>query len=358
MHSPSVEQKTFLFLLIAVTLAFIGILLPFYGAIFWAVVLAVMFAPLQRRLALRTGGQGNRSALLTLLICLVVAILPVIVITTMVVDEGATLYQRIKSGELDVGAYITQAKSMLPGAVQAQLERFGFGDLESLKQKISNGAMAGSQFLATQVFAIGQGTFEFVVSFGIMLYLLFFLLRDGEQILRDMRSLIPLSDTQKRRLQIKFVRVVRATVKGNLVVAAVQGTLGGVTLWLLGIPGALLWGVLMGFLSLLPAAGAGIVWVPVAAYLLLAGQIWQGVVLVLVGVFVIGLVDNILRPLLVGRDTRMPDYLILISTLGGLSLLGLNGFVIGPLIAALFLACWNLSSGSRRRREPRRIVMK
>jgi predicted PurR-regulated permease PerM len=143
-------------------------------------------------------------------------------------------------------------------------------------------------------------------------------------------------------LQLKFNRVVRATVKGNLVVAVTQGALGGAIFWFLDIPSALLWAVLMGFLSLLPAVGAGIVWAPVAVYFLLSGMIWQGVVLGLFGVFVIGLVDNVLRPILVGKDTKMPDYMILISTLGGLAVFGLNGFVIGPLIAALFMSSWAL----------------
>lgn len=348
MSSDRIEQKTFLLLLVIVTLAFGWILLPFYGAVFWAVVLAVIFGPLQRRLALRIGGRGNLSALITLLICLTVAILPVIAITSMLVSEGTVIYQRIESGELDVGAYVEQTKAMLPGSVQAQLDRFGLGDFDAVRDRIAKGALAGSQFLATKAFSIGQDTFQFVIGFFLMLYLLYFFLRDGPELVRTVRTAIPLVDTQKRRLQIKFTRVVRATVKGNIVVAAVQGALGGVIFWILGIPSPLIWGVLMAFLSLLPAVGCGIVWVPVALYLLLSGQMVQGVVLVLFGVLVIGLVDNILRPLLVGKDTRMPDYLILISTLGGLTLFGLNGFVIGPLIAALFIACWDLYSSSKR----------
>ena len=124
--------------------------------------------------------------------------------------------------------------------------------------------------------------------------------------------------------------------------AATQGALGGLIFWFLGIQGALLWGVLMAFLSLLPAIGAALVWAPVAIYFLVTGAIWQGVVLTLFCVLVIGLVDNILRPQLVGKDTKMPDYIILISTLGGITVFGLNGFVIGPLCAALFIACWDL----------------
>ncbi|WP_322980675.1 AI-2E family transporter [Pseudomonas sp. C11] len=342
MQSPTFEQKAFILLLVLVTVAFFWILLPFYGAVFWAMVLAVVFAPLQQRLLQRLGGKGNLAALLTLTTCLLVAILPVIFITSAVVAEGTALYQKLESGELDIGAYVTETVQMLPPALQQQLDRVGASDLDGLREKVSQAAMAGSQYLATKVFAIGQGTFEFFVSFFVMLYLLFFLLRDGRKLAHDIRATVPLGDTTKRRLQLKFTRVVRATVKGNVVVAAVQGALGGLIFWALGIYSPLLWGVLMAFLSLLPAAGAGIIWAPVAVYLMLSGSLVQGIILTAFGVLVIGLVDNILRPILVGKDTRMPDYLILISTLGGLALLGLNGFVIGPLVAALFVASWNL----------------
>jgi len=175
-----------------------------------------------------------------------------------------------------------------------------------------------------------------------MLYLLFFFIRDGRELVARIRQAIPLSEAHKRRLFNKFTRVVRATVKGNIVVAVTQGALGGIIFAVLGISGALLWGVLMAFLSLLPAVGAALIWTPVAIYFLMSGAILQGVILTLYGVLVIGLVDNILRPILVGKDTKMPDYVVLISTLGGLALFGLNGFVIGPLVAALFISTWGL----------------
>lgn len=342
------EVRTLILLLVLVTLAFGWILLPFYGAVFWAVVLAVVFSPLQRRLALRIGGRGNLSALITLSVCLLVAILPVFCIAALLVQQGADIYQRLDSGELDVGVYVARVREVLPAVLQHQLDRFGLNDFDGLRDRIVSGAMQGSQFIATQAFSIGQDTFQVVIGFFLMLYLLFFFLRDGLDIVRGIRMAVPLADHHKRRLQIKFTRVVRATVKGNVVVAAIQGTLGGLVFWVLDIPSALLWGVLMAFLSLLPAVGSGIIWAPVAAYLLLSGNTWQGVVLALFGVLVIGMVDNVLRPILVGKDTRMPDYLVLLSTLGGLSLFGLNGFVIGPLIAALFMASWDLFTSTRK----------
>ena len=147
----------------------------------------------------------------------------------------------------------------------------------------------------------------------------------------------------------------RATVKGNIVVAVIQGALGGLIFWLLGIQGALLWAVILAILSLLPAVGASLIWGPVAIYFLATGAIWQGIVLTLFGVLVIGLIDNLLRPLLVGKDTKLPDYVVLISTLGGLSVFGLNGFVIGPLLAALFIACWDLLPSAVRISQERNV---
>ncbi|MHC8332253.1 AI-2E family transporter [Pseudomonas sp. LB3P25] len=340
MNEETPQDKSLVILLGLVTAAFIWILLPFYGAVFWAVILGILFAPLQRRLQLKFGWERNLTSLLTLGTCLVIAILPVIILSILLVQEGAALYKSIESGELDIAGYVTHFKHSLPPYFQHLLDRFGIGELDGLREKIIKSAVTGNEFIATQVFSVGQGTFEFVVSFLIMLYLLFFFLRDGAELARKVRAAVPLRENQKRRLQLKFNRVVRATVKGNLLVAITQGTLGGLIFWFLDIPSALLWAVLMAFLSLLPAVGAGIVWAPVAAFFLFAGAIWQGVVLGLYGIFVIGLVDNVLRPILVGKDTKMPDYLILISTLGGLAIFGLNGFVIGPLIAALFMSSW------------------
>lgn len=347
MLNSRLEHRTFLLLLVAVSLAFAWILLPFYGAVFWAAVLAILFAPLQRRLYREFSGRRNLTALTTLLVCLVSTILPVIVITGLLVEEGASLYQRIEKGEVDFGAYLNQAKELLPYSLQHLLDRLGLGDLSGMRDKLSSGVLRGSQFLATKAFSIGQDTFQFLIGFFVMLYLLFFFLRDGADLVGQIKQAVPLSELQKRRLFTKFTQVVRATVKGNIVVAVVQGLLGGLIFWVLGIPSALLWAVLMIFLSLLPAVGAGLIWTPVAIYFLLSGALWQGVVLILYGIGVIGLVDNILRPILVGKDTKMPDYLVLVSTLGGLALFGLNGFVIDPLIAALFMSTWGMFNGEQ-----------
>lgn len=340
----NLHYRSFLLLLVAVSIAFAWILWPFYGAIFWGAVLAIIFAPIHRRIALKVGRRKNFAALCSLLLVLFVVIVPVTFITGSLVQEGASLYERVKTGNLNFGAYVQQILDALPLNVQSLMDRFGVGDLSSMQDKLTEGAMQGSQYLATQAVNIGQNTFEFIVSFGVMLYLLFFLLRDGSIVSARVRQAIPLSDAHKTHLLRKFTTVIRATVKGNIAVAAAQGALGGIIFYILGIQGPVLWGVVMAFLSLLPAIGAGLVWGPVAIYFLVAGETWQGICLAAYGILVIGMVDNVLRPLLVGKDTKLPDYVVLISTLGGMALFGLNGFVIGPLIAALFFACWDLNT--------------
>lgn len=346
----SQEYRFFLLLLALVTVAFIFVLQPFYGAIFWAVVLAILFMPLQRYLLSKMPRWRNAAALLTTLCCLLIAVLPVIITIGMLVQEGTELYQRIQSGELDIGANIAKIWSMIPAGIQVRLDSLGLGDWGAIQQRLSSVAMEGSKLFAAKAFSIGQNTFSFVVAFFIMLYMLFFFLRDGKQIQRQLGRAIPLGESNARRLGSKFIRVVRATVKGNLLIALIQGTLGGIILAILGIPSPYLLGVVMVLLSLLPAVGAGLVWLPVALYLLAIGSVIKAVILIAFGVLVIGLVDNLLRPILVGKDTQMPDYLVLVSTLGGLALFGLNGFVIGPLIAALFLAAWSIFSAPPRRK--------
>jgi predicted PurR-regulated permease PerM len=342
MNNTNLENKSFLLLLALVSVAFAAILLPFYGAVFWGTILAIIFQPLQQYLEARLNGRRTLAATITLTIIVLMVILPVSLLAGALVKEGADIYQRLNSGTLDFGGYLEQVFNALPSFAQNLLDRFGIADLEGVQERISEFAMTGSQFLATKAFSIGQNTFQFLISFAMMLYLLFFLLRDGRAVASAVRSAIPLGPTYKQHLLNKFTTVVKATVKGNIVVAVIQGTLGGFIFWALGLQGALLWGVLMAVLSLLPAVGAAVIWGPVAIYFLATGAIMQAAVLTAFGALVIGLADNILRPILVGKDTKLPDYVILISTLGGLGLFGINGFVIGPLIAALFLAAWSL----------------
>ncbi|MEB5965079.1 AI-2E family transporter [Comamonas testosteroni] len=336
------HKRAFILLLIAVTAGFGLVLQEYVVAIFWGVVFAIVFAPLHRKLLMRMPNRPTLAALATLLISLVMVILPLSLIGLSLIKETAAIYDQVNSGNLSAGNYVEQVFNALPSWLTPWMEKLHLGTLEEIQTKLSNIALQASKLAATKAVGLGQNTLGFVVGFGVMLYLIFFLLRDGKELVARIWAATPLAAEHKRELAIKFITVIRATVKGNLAVAAAQGALGGLIFWILGIQGAILWAVVMAFLSLLPAVGAGLVWGPVAIYFLATGAITKGLVLATYGVLVIGLVDNVLRPLLVGKDTKMPDYVVLISTLGGMALFGLSGFVLGPAIAALFMAAWEL----------------
>ena len=343
----SFESKFFVLLLVVVSLGFLWVLSPFYGAVFWGAVFAIVFSPLHARLLKTMPTRRTLTAALALLCILLLVILPLGLLSALLVQEAGLVFQRMQSGELSFSLYFQQIYAALPDWATALLGRFGLTDVALVQDRIATSLKQGSQFFATQAFNIGQNTFDFLMGFFIMLYLLFFFLRDGSALGRRMTDTLPLEGDIKRDLSGKFITVIRATVKGNIVVAMVQGALGGLIFWILDIHAPVLWGTLMAFLSLLPAIGAAIVWLPVAIYFLVTGAVLNGLLLAAFGVLVIGLVDNVLRPLLVGKDTKLPDYLVLMSTIGGMALFGLNGFVIGPVIAAMFVAAWDLFSISR-----------
>lgn len=334
------ERRFFLVMLVGVSLLFGLVLQPFWGAVFWACALAVIFYPLQQFLLLRVSRRRGRIALLTLLCAVLVVVLPLLAVATSFAQEGVSFYQKLQSGAIDPARFIDAVRSAFP-EVTALLREFGV-EPDSLKQRLSEFALVASRFLATEMLAIGQNAAGVFLNTALMLYLAFFLLRDGPKLIRLLIDALPLGDEREKLLLAKFAEVTRATVKGNLVVAVVQGSLGGIIFYLLDIPAPVLWGVVMACLSLLPAVGAALVWGPVAIYLYAVGQVWSATILLVYGATVIGLADNILRPLLVGRDTKLPDYIVLFSTLGGISLFGINGFVLGPLVAALFMVFWQI----------------
>ena len=346
-ESSALETRAFMLLLVVVTLAFGVILLPFWGAVFWGVIIAILFAPLQRELVRRMGQRRTWAAVTTLAIILLIVTPPLILIVGALVQESSAVYARIQSGELNFGRYFQEIVDALPPWFTKVLDRFGLGNLGDIQQRLTTVVAQASQLIATRALGIGQNTLEFVVGFFIALYLAFFLLRDGAALTLRIKAAIPLDEPHKLSLARKFATVIRATVKGNIVIAVTQGALGVLAFWVLDVRGALLWAVLMAFLSLLPAVGAGLIWGPVAVYLLVTGSVAQGVGLIAFGVLAIGMVDNVLRPILVGKDTRMPDYVVLISTLGGLAVFGINGFIIGPVIAALFIAVWDIYVNER-----------
>jgi predicted PurR-regulated permease PerM len=346
------ESRTvLLWMLGGVSLALGWILLPFFGTILWSAVIAVLFAPVYRRLLPRMNGRQNAAALLTLLLALAIVILPLTLIAFALAREAALIYQHLQSGELQPDVLFHGMFTALPGWVTSLLERVGLGDFAVLQRRLAAALAQTNQFVASQALSIGQTTFTLIALLFIGSYLAFFLIRDGDELARAAWHALPLAPEHKRELFGRFSTVIRATVKGTLVVAAIQGTLGGLAFWLLGVRVPLLWGSLMALLSLIPAFGTALVWLPVAIYFLLAGAVWQGLALMAYGALVIGLIDNLLRPLLVGRNAHIPDYVVFITTLGGIAVFGINGFVLGPAIAAMFLAVWHIYGSSWRAPE-------
>ena len=347
LKNPELEFKSLLFMVLAATALFLLIIWPFFGAVCWAVFIAIVFWPLHRRFLRGSHGKPNMAALASLTVILLIVILPLTMLAASITQEASVFVAQLRSGEIQLTVFFERFINALPEWARNMLRRFGMADLGLLQQKVMTTLGSSGQALTSRVVGIGQVTLDFVVAFFVMLYMLFFLFRDGERLSRTIARSIPLHPAHTQRLLKQFATVVRATVKGNIVVALVQGALGSVAFWFLGLPGAVLWGAVMALLSLLPAVGAVLVWAPVAAYFFFSGEVVKGIGLTIWGALVIGLVDNVLRPILVGKDTRMPDYLVLVATLGGIVVFGLNGFVIGPVIAAVFLVSWDMLASAR-----------
>ena len=341
------EQGGLVLFLVLVTIATGAVVSSFAAALLWSALAAILFQPLYRRMLARFPDRSNLAASLTMLIITVAVVIPTMVIGTMVVEQAGTVYARIRAGEIDFAAYFQQVHGALPDRLRRLADSAGLTSIERVQARVSNTIGSRVSMIASQALSIGRDAFAFVLSFCIALYVTFFLLRDGERIGESVRSALPLERSVADRLADKFVAVVRATIKGSVIVGLVQGGLGAITFWIVGLPAALLWGLLMAITALLPALGPAIIWVPVAVYLLATGAVWQGIVVIGSGVVVIGMADNILRPILVGRDTGIPDWVVLVTTLGGIELFGLSGIVVGPVVAALFLAGWQILTEQR-----------
>ena len=342
MHLRSLENRAFLALVVLVTLAFAWTIGSFLLPVFWAVVLAVLFTPLFRWFDHRLNGRSTPAALLTLLTVLVAVIAPLVGLGVLVTQEALDVYRNVARGDLDLTEPVAAVEQWLPWAVQ-RAEEIGV-DLDQIRENVASAGLAISQGVASRLLGLGQQTLTFTLLLAVTLYVLFFFVRDGERLQAVLIRALPLGDPRERRMLSKFAAVTRATVKGTFVIAMIQGAIGGAAFWVVGLPSPILWGVVMGLLSLLPAIGGALVWVPAAIYLLATGQVWQAAVLSVISMGVMGTVDNALRPTLVGRDAGMPDYVILLSTLGGLATFGFSGLVVGPVVAGLFLTVWEIFS--------------
>ncbi len=334
------ENKAFVVLVVLATLAFGWVLSPFLGAMFWAVVIAIVFHPLYERLLVALDSRPNLASLATVVIVVLIVVIPLLLIAVAIVQEATAVVANIQSDDMALQDLFQNVQAVLPQWLTSILTRFGFTDLEAIRTSIASALSGWVQAIAPQVFSIGQSTVNFFISLFAMLYLTFFLFRDGKTLIGHLKAAAPFPPSQQDALLARFTLVVRATVKGDILVAMVQGGLGGLGFWVLGIHATILWTVLMSFLALLPLFGAALVWLPFAIYFIATGAILQGVGLLVYGVLVVGLIDNFMRPFLVGQTTKMPEFVVLISTLGGIATFGLQGFITGPVVAAMFIAVW------------------
>ncbi|WP_109796808.1 MULTISPECIES: AI-2E family transporter [Novosphingobium] len=341
-RTSGLQKGSFLLILATVSIIMASVVWPFATTLLWSALAAVMFQPLYRRMLRLLGGRRNPAALLSLLIIFCAVLAPALWIGWMVVQEAVQLVNFLQANPLDLAKVYARIHAALPAAAQHAIDNSGWASLSAIQARVQKLLLESSGLIAQQAVSFGGSALGFVLSFLLALYIVFFLLRDGHRIGEIILESVPIERDIADRLAERFLGIVRATIKGTGVVGIVQGTLGGITLAIAGISWALLGGVLMVILSIIPVIGTVAVWGPVGLWLLATGALWQGLFVLITGFVVISSVDNVLRPILVGRDTGIPDWIVLVTTLGGISLVGFSGIVLGPLAAGLFLACWSI----------------
>ncbi len=341
-RTDELQHASFLIILAVVSLLMAVIVWPFAQPLLWAALAAIMFQPLYRWMLRKMGGRRNPAAIASLLVIFFAVLVPALWLGTLVVQEAVVLIAKLQEQPVDLAVAFDRVYGALPKMAQEAIDRSGWADMASVQARLQTLLSESAGMIASQAVSIGSGALNFMLAFGVGLYVMFFLLRDGERIGRTLLRTVPVERSISERLAERFLGIVRATIKGSGVVGLVQGALGGITFLIVGLDSALLFGVLMTVFALVPVIGAGAVYVPVGLWLLVTGAVWQGTFVLVVGFFVISSSDNVLRPILVGRDTGIPDWIILITTLGGISFLGFSGIVLGPLVAGLFLASWSI----------------
>ena len=332
------SQNAYYLLLTLITILFVSLIFNFAAPILWSIVVSIIFYPLYEKLLSMTNKKSLSSMLSLILISLLV-IMPSIAVLGLIGNE---LINFINSSE---NYSFEQYFQMIPNeSAINQLIAWSGLSINDLIEKADDFLISASKMLYQSVSTISANVINFFVSLFIFVYLTFFFLRDGEKILQHCMDAFPMKNEDESYLLDQFQKTTRATIKGTVMVALAQGFLGYLTLLLIGINGALIWGAVMALLSIVPAVGTVLVWLPIALVLFLNGEIMDASLLIFSGVFIIGMIDNLLRPILIGKETKMPDYLILLTTIGGISIFGITGFIVGPIIASLFISIWSLSS--------------
>ena len=336
-----------------------SMLQPFIEVVLWAVVLVIVFFPVHRRILARVGSPGW-SALLSCLLVIFVILVPLTLLTFAVVNELTDFAQMLQPKQDGSGGAAGAAASLLDpnspylGPVVRWVGQYVDVSKLASQEFIAERLKGVSGAIASRTLGFVGGAVGFVVEVFFVIFTMYYLFRDGERLRAAAYDMMPLSGPQAREILDRTGEVIGASVYGVLVIAVIQGVLGGLAFWVLGLPSPLLWGVVMIFLSMIPMLGSFIVWVPAAIYLALTGHWAKAVMLAVWGALVIGSVDNFLRPKLVGERTRLHELLVFFSVLGGLQVFGVLGIVLGPVIIAITIALLDVlrQSDSPRREAP------
>ncbi len=340
MSVADVYHRNFLTLLVLViTVAFFAVMKSFLVPVLLAAIFAALLHPFYGRLAGLFRGRRRLAALATLLIVVFLVIVPLAFFAGILVSQAIHI--------TNTAVPWIQQQQDLPGRVAAWLAKVPFADhlvphQEEILARVAEAVRAVGTFMVNQLSSATKGTVKFLFNAFIALYAMYFFLVDGSAFLAALMRHIPLSASERDRIMERFVSVTRATLTSTVVIGVIQGAMGGLGFAVAGISGPAFWATLMAVLSMVPGVGAGLVWVPVCIYLFAVGRIGTAIALVLYCALIVGSVDNVLRPRLVGKGTQMPDLLVLLSTLGGLLLFGAVGFILGPVIAALFVTIWDI----------------
>jgi predicted PurR-regulated permease PerM len=328
----------FFIILGATTLLFLYLLKPFFFPIFWAIIIAGIFRPLYRRINRRL----NRSNLSTVVVFLVIALiilLPAGIVGMLVFNESVQIYGRLSPNAGYLDRNFNHILNSIAGHPFAHLFHI---DNTLLIAKTAEIARSITNYIFVNLTALTQNTLGMLVKFLIMLYTLFFFIRDGDKFLGMAMRILPLGMGRGKILYERFIVTARTTLKVTLIIGGIQGTLGGIVFFITSVEGALIWGLLMILTAVVPVVGCSIIWAPAGLLMLLTGHVWEGILILAVGLFAISTIDNLLRPLLIGKDMEMHPLLIFLSTLGGIVLFGFSGFIIGPIITAMLLTIWEI----------------
>ena len=333
-------RQAFLLLLVtAISAAFVAMIRAFLLTILLAAIFAGLSYPVYQWVLARLGGRKAIAAIATLVLLLALVMAPLLAVLGAGANEALLVTETIKPR--------LQQLVDQPGEFDRRLRALpGYDRIQPYRAQILTkaGELVGSTsaFLFAALSATTRATALFIFHFFVLLYTMYFFLTGGPGLLGGVLAYLPLTEADKQRMVGKFVSVTRATLKGTILIGVAQGLLGGVAFWAVGIDGAIFWGTVMTVLSIIPGVGGALVWVPAAIILMATGEVWRGIALALFCALIVGSVDNVLRPRLVGQDTKMHELLIFFSTLGGLMLFGAMGFILGPILAALFVTAWEM----------------